>query len=214
MTVCAGLIALALLLGGEPPAQAPAAPPAPPADPNPAPDGPVIAIETSMGTIRVGLFKTKAPLSTENFLRYVREGFYDGTIFHRVIPTFMIQGGGFTPDMKEKTNTHPPIRNEARNLLRNSRGTLAMARTNDPNSATSQFFINLKSNHALDFGIMGAGYTVFGAVLEGMDVVDRISSVATGSRGEHENVPNTAVMIRAVRLEATAAPPPPPAAGN
>jgi cyclophilin family peptidyl-prolyl cis-trans isomerase len=203
MTLCAALFALVLL------GQKPAAPPAPPADQNPTPDGPVVALETSMGTIKIGLFKTKAPLSTDNFLRYVREGFYDGTIFHRVIPGFMIQGGGFTPDMKEKA-VHAPVKNEAKNMLRNSRGTVSLARTNDPNSASSQFFINLKSNHTLDFGIMGAGYTVFGAVLEGMDVVDGIAGVSTGARGPHENVPNTPVVIKKARLESAPAPVPPP----
>jgi cyclophilin family peptidyl-prolyl cis-trans isomerase len=212
MTVFPGLMTLALALGPAqaPPAQAPqGAPPAAPSEP--IPDGPMVALETSMGTIRIGLYKTKAPLSTENFLRYVREGFYDGTIFHRVMPSFMIQGGGFTPDMKEKATTHGPIRNEARNMLRNSRGTVAMARLNEPNSATSQFFINLKSNHPLDFGIMGAGWAVFAQVLEGMDVVDRIAAVRTGSRGEHENVPDTPVLIKQARIEAEPAPAPPPA---
>jgi len=202
MNVSAALLALALaVLQAAPPA-----PPAPPPDQNPTPDGPVVALDTTLGTIKIGLYKTKSPISSENFLRYVREGFYAGTIFHRVIPGFMIQGGGFTPDMKEK-EAHAPIRNEARNMLRNSRGTVAMARTNDPNSASSQFYINLKSNHSLDFGIMpGAGYAVFGVVFEGMDVVDRIANVATGVRGPHENVPNTPVLIRGTRIEAAPAP--------
>jgi cyclophilin family peptidyl-prolyl cis-trans isomerase len=213
MIALSGLIALVLAVGQ---AQAPPAPvpkeapkdtlPSPP--PEPVPDGPVVALETSMGTIRIRLYKTKAPISTENFLGYVREGFYDGTIFHRVMPTFMVQGGGFTPDMKEKP-ARPPIRNEARNMLRNARGTVAMARTNDANSATSQFFINLKSNHSLDFGIMGAGYAVFAQVLEGMDVVDRIAAVRTGSRGEHDNVPDTPVVLKQARIEAAPAPAPP-----
>jgi peptidyl-prolyl cis-trans isomerase A (cyclophilin A) len=164
-----------------------------------------------MGNIKIGLYKTKSPISTENFLRYVREGYFTGTIFHRVIPGFMVQGGGFTPDMKER-EPHPPIRNEARNLLRNLRGAVSLARTSDPNSGAAQFFINVKSNHALDFGIAGAGYAVFGAVLEGMDVVDRISNVSTGTRGPHENVPNTAILIKGVRVESAAAPPPPVAA--
>jgi peptidyl-prolyl cis-trans isomerase A (cyclophilin A) len=208
MNVCPGLIALALVVGqAKTPEQAP-----PPEIPTP--DGPVVALETSMGTIRIGLYKTKAPLSTENFLRYVNEGFYDGTIFHRVMPGFMVQGGGFTPDMKEKAIPHPPVRNEARNMIRNSRGTVALARTTDPNSATSQFFINLRSNHPLDFGIMGAGYAVFGQVLEGMDVVDHIAAVRTGSRGEHENVPDTPVLIKQARIEAAPAPAPPTGAGG
>lgn len=199
MNACPALLALALTATQ-------AAPPAPPPDQNPTPDGPVVALDTTLGMIKIGLYKAKSPISSENFLRYVREGFYAGTIFHRVIPGFMIQGGGFTPDMKEK-EAHAPIRNEARNMLRNSRGTVAMARTNEPNSASSQFYINLKSNHSLDFGIMpGAGYAVFGVVVEGMDVVDRISNVPTGQRGPHENVPNTAVLIRGTRIEAAPAP--------
>jgi cyclophilin family peptidyl-prolyl cis-trans isomerase len=204
MTRSVALVALALL-------QKPAEPPAPLVDQNPAPDGPVVAFETTMGTITIGLYRTKAPLSTENFLRYVREGFYDGTIFHRVIPGFMVQAGGFTPDMKEKAG-HAPIRNEARNLLRNSRGALAMARTGDANSATSQFYISVKNNHSLDFGIMGAGYAVFGLVLEGMDVVDKITAVSTGVRGQLEDVPNTPVLVKSARVVAAPAPPPPPGA--
>jgi cyclophilin family peptidyl-prolyl cis-trans isomerase len=175
---------------------------------NPAPEGPVVALITTMGTIKIGLYKEKAPISTENFLKYVKDGFYDGTIFHRVMPTFMAQGGGFTPDMKEKP-ARPPIRNEARNGLRNLRGTVSMARTNDPNSATSQFFINVKNNHSLDFGIMGAGYTVFGAVIEGMDVVEKIVAVPTGVRGPHEDVPNAPVIIKSAREEAPAPKPTP-----
>ena len=202
MNASVALIALALVA-------AQAAPPTPP--PDPTPDGPVVALETTMGIIKIGLFKTKSPISTENFLRYVREGFFTGTIFHRTIPGFMIQGGGFTPDMKEK-EAHAPIRNEARNMLRNSRGTVAMARTELANSATAQFYINVKPNHSLDFGINGAGYAVFGVVLEGMDVVDRISNVSTGTRGPHENVPNTAILIKGARIEAAPAPAPQPVA--
>jgi cyclophilin family peptidyl-prolyl cis-trans isomerase len=199
-----GTFLLAALLVDQP-----KAPPTPGPE-NPPPDGPVVALETTMGTIKIGLYKTKAPLSTANFLRYVQEGFYDGTIFHRVIPTFMVQGGGFTPDMKEKP-TGEMIRNEARNLLRNSRGAVTMARTENPNSATSQFFINLKSNHNLDFGIMGAGYAVFGQVIEGIEIVDKIAGVSTGSRGPHENVPHTPVVIKAARVIASPAPAAPPA---
>ena len=207
MNASAALLALALFAAQA----APPAPPAPPSDPNPTPDGPVVVLDTTLGMIKIGLFKTKAPISTENFLRYAREGFFAGTIFHRAIPGFMIQGGGFTPDMKEK-EVHAPIRNEARNLLRNSRGTVAMARTNDPNSATAQFYVNVKSNHSLDFGINGAGYAVFGVVLEGMDVVDRIANVSTGTRGPHENVPNTAVLIKGTRIESVPAATPLPVA--
>lgn len=202
MILSVTLVALALL-------QKPVEPPPPLVDPNPPPDGPVVALETTMGTIKIGLYRTKAPLSTENFLRYVNEGFYEGTIFHRVIPGFMVQAGGFTPDMKEKPG-RPPIRNEARNLLRNTRGAVAMARTGDPNSATSQFYISVKQNHSLDFGITGAGYAVFGMVLEGMDVVDRITAVSTGVRGQFEDVPNTPVMVKSARVVTAPAEPPPP----
>lgn len=169
-----------------------------PATPNPEPTGPVVEIQTSVGSIKVALEAEKAPVTVDNFLRYVRAGFYDGTVFHRVMPNFMIQGGGMTPDLKEKP-TRPAIRNEAKNGLRNSRGTVAMARLPDPNSATSQFFINVRDNHRLDFGIGGAGYAVFGTVVEGMDVVDRIAVTPTATRGVHENVPTTPVVIRAAR---------------
>jgi cyclophilin family peptidyl-prolyl cis-trans isomerase len=138
----------------------------------------------------------------------VRAGHYDGTVFHRVMGNFMIQGGGYTPELEEKP-TQAPIRNEARNGLRNSRGTVAMARTSDPNSATSQFFINLKANHMLDFGIGGAGYAVFGEVVEGMDVVERIATVPTTSRGQHQNVPMMAVVIKKARELETWTPPAP-----
>jgi peptidyl-prolyl cis-trans isomerase A (cyclophilin A) len=181
------------------------APPAPVAapTPEPPPDGPRVMLEvaqgrTALGTITIGLYAEKAPISVKNFLDYVRAGHYDGTVFHRVIPDFMIQGGGFTPDLQEKA-TQPPIRNEARNGLRNSRGTVAMARTNAADSATSQFFINLRDNHRLDFGIGGAGYAVFGRVIDGMDVVDRIAAVPTTSRGPHQDVPQVAVVITKAR---------------
>ena len=177
-----------------------AASPAAAPSPRPTPSGPVVVLETSLGRIRIGLYDDKSPISTENFLKYVRKGQYNGTLFHRVIPTFMIQGGGMTADMKEKP-TDPPIRNEARNGVRNSRGTLAMARTDDPNSATAQFFINLKDNASLDFGIRGAGYAVFGEVIEGMDVVDKIAAVPTTRRGQHDDVPVTPVLITSARVE-------------
>jgi peptidyl-prolyl cis-trans isomerase A (cyclophilin A) len=160
-----------------------------------APTGPVVALETSMGTIKIELEATKSPISTKNFLDYVKSGHYDGTIFHRVIPGFMIQGGGMTVGMTEKEGK-PPIRNEARNGLRNSRGTVAMARTNDPDSATAQFFINLKDNAMLDFGMAGAGYAVFGKVIDGMKVVDDIAMVPTGNRLPHQNVPRTPILIK------------------
>jgi cyclophilin family peptidyl-prolyl cis-trans isomerase len=165
----------------------------------------VVVLETSLGRIRIGLYDDKSPVTTENFLKYVRKGHFNGTLFHRVMPTFMIQGGGMTPDMNEKP-TDPPIRNEARNGLRNSRGTVAMARTNDPNSATAQFFINLKDNASLDFGIRGAGYAVFGEVLEGMDVVDKIAAVQTTRRGQHDDVPVTPVLITSAKVEGSARP--------
>src|SRR4051812_8524256 len=186
-------------------AQATASPSAPAPSPRPTPSGPVVVLETSLGRIRIGLYDDRSPISTENFLKYVRKGHYDGTVFHRVIPNFMIQGGGMTPDLKEKP-TDAPIRNEARNGIRNSRGTVAMARTNDPNSATSQFFINLRDNAFLDFGIRGAGYAVFGEVVEGMDVVDKIAAVATTSKGANENVPVSPVLITSARVEGGARP--------
>jgi peptidyl-prolyl cis-trans isomerase A (cyclophilin A) len=177
--------------------------PAPPA-PAPPPKGPFVTLEvtqnrTPLGTITVALDRDKAPVSVQNFLDYVTAGHYDGTVFHRVMPGFMIQGGGYTPEMEEKP-TRPAIVNEAKNGLRNSRGTLAMARLNDPNSATSQFFINLRDNHRLDFGIDGAGYAVFGQVVEGMDIVDRIAMVPRTSRGQHENVPEVPIIIRHAKL--------------
>ena len=179
---------------------APAGSPAATASPS-APAGPVVVIETSYGDIRVALNPAKAPLTVDNFLGYVKSGFYAGTVFHRVMPGFMIQGGGMDAKLVEKP-TRPPVKNEARNGLRNLRGTIAMARTSDPHSATSQFFINLKSNPALDFGVArdGWGYTVFGEVIEGMEVVDRIAAVPTTSRGVHDDVPRMDVTIKAVKL--------------
>ena len=198
MPILALALALALAQAAAgPPATAPAAPePAP----RPIPSGPVVALEvaqgrTALGTILIALNPEKAPISVKNFLEYVRSGHYDGTVFHRVIPGFMIQGGGFTPELEERP-TRGAIRNEARNGLRNSRATVAMARTDDPDSAASQFFINVRDNHRLDFGIGGAGYAVFGEVIEGMDVVDRIVAVPTTSRGQHQSVPQVAVVIR------------------
>ncbi len=167
-------------------------------EPAPAQENTMITIETSLGDLTVELFDAKAPVTVENFLAYVDAGFFDGTIFHRVIPRFMIQGGGFTADMAQK-RTRPPIRNEAANGLKNERGTLAMARTGEIHSATSQFFINLVDNAALDHGVRDYGYAVFGRVTEGMDVVDRIAAVPTGTRGGHRDVPVEPVVIRAVR---------------
>lgn len=203
-------VALVALTLQAPATQVPAAPQAaqiPAPEPVPTPDGPVIAIETTMGTIQVGLYATKAPLSTRNVMNYVKSGFYTGTIFHRVIPGFMIQGGGLDAKMVEKP-VGPPVRNEARNGLLNRRGSLSLARTSDPHSATAQFFISVKDNPALDFGISrdGWGYAVFGEVLSGMDVVDRIVSVATTSSGPHQNVPITPVTITKVRVVSEPAP--------
>lgn len=193
-------------------AAAPAASPAPAAAPAPvtAPARPVVVLETSSGRIRVALNKEKAPISVENFLKYVRAGHYDGTVFHRVIPNFMIQGGGFEPDMKEKATKFPAIKNEGKNGLRNRRGTIAMARLPEPHSATAQFFINVKDNAGLDFGVApdGWGYAVFGEVVEGMDVVDAIRKVPTGNRHPHQNVPVTPVVIKSARVEGDPAPKP------
>jgi cyclophilin family peptidyl-prolyl cis-trans isomerase len=175
------------------------------------PTGPAVALDIvqagkPLGTVTFVLRPDTAPLSVANFLEYLRSGHYDGTIFHRVLPDFMIQGGGFTPEMEEKP-TRPPIRNEARNRVRNSRGTVAMARTNAPNSATAQFFINVRDNHSLDFGIRGAGYAVFGRVIDGMDVVDRFKNTPTTRRGEHKQTPTRPVVIqRAYEVEAEESP--------
>jgi len=159
---------------------------------------PVVVMETSEGTIRIELNADKAPISVKNFLQYVDEKFYDGTIFHRVMGTFMIQGGGFTPDMRQKA-THAMIKNEAANGLANDRGTIAMARTNVVDSATAQFFINVADNRALNHNVQGYGYAVFGRVIDGLDVVDRIRTVRTGTVGGMENVPVSPVVIKTVR---------------
>lgn len=160
---------------------------------------PKVVIKTSMGEISIELDSEKAPISTENFLKYVNEKFYDGTIFHRVIPTFMIQGGGMTPDMKEK-EMHAPIKNEANNGLKNARGTVAMARTNIVDSATAQFFINTVDNSFLDYSSPEQyGYAVFGRVTKGMDVVDKIKNVETATKFPHENVPVKSVIIESIR---------------
>ena len=164
---------------------------------------PVVEIVTSMGTIEVRLDADRAPLSAANFLAYVKEGFYDGTIFHRVIDGFMVQGGGFTADMKQKKATHPAVVNEARGGLQNKRGTIAMARTSDPHSATCQWFINTVDNDFLDARNARDdwGYTVFGRVVRGMDVVDKISVVKTGSRRGMSDVPVQTITITSVRLK-------------
>lgn len=158
---------------------------------------PMVLIHTSHGDIKVELYPDKAPLTVANFLRYVDEGFYNGTLFHRIIPDFVIQGGGFTRDLRQKA-TREPIANEATNGLRNVAGTLAMARTPHVHSATSQFFINLRDNPFLDHTAptpQGYGYCVFGRVVEGMDIVDKISRMATTTRGAMQNVPVEPVEI-------------------
>jgi len=214
------LAALGLVLttgcgGGSPPppAEEPAEVPAPPAPAEeeepaaedvPAPTGanPMVEMRTSLGTMTIELYPDKAPKTVANFLQYVRDGFYDGTVFHRVISSFMIQGGGFTPDMAEKS-TRAPIENEAANGLKNVRGSIAMARTGDPHSASSQFFINTVDNPFLDFTgatVQGYGYAVFGQVVAGLETLDAIRKVSTASRGGHDDVPVSPVVIESVRV--------------
>jgi len=159
-----------------------------------------VKLQTSMGDIIIELNEEAAPVTVKNFLRYIEEGFYDGTIFHRVIPSFMVQGGGFTADMKQK-KPHEPIINEASNGLKNNKGTIAMARTNNPDSATSQFFINHKDNHFLNYVKGGnPGYTVFGKTIEGTDVVDAIAAVKTTRKGNYSDVPIEPVVINSAKL--------------
>ena len=163
---------------------------------------PVARFKTSLGDFSIEIFEDKSPLTAANFVQYIGSGFYDGTIFHRVIPGFMIQGGGMTPGMKEK-DTKAPVKNEADNGIINDRGTIAMARTSDPHSATCQFFINLVDNKGLNYrskDTSGWGYCAFGKVTEGMDVVDAIAKVATGNRLPHQNVPTEDVLIQSVSL--------------
>lgn len=209
------LASLAISLGAF--AQAPAAPPvaepakptaAPVATPAPAADETVfVLMKTSQGEIVLELNRTKAPLSVENFLKYANQGYYDGTVFHRVIQNFMIQGGGFDRNLVQK-ETDAPIKNEWKNGLKNRRGTIAMARTSVPDSATSQFYINVKDNDALDMPRGGAAYAVFGTVIAGMETVDRIKTVPTGTktattpqgRGEFSDVPIETVVIEKVTV--------------
>jgi cyclophilin family peptidyl-prolyl cis-trans isomerase len=167
------------------------------------PANPVVLMKTSLGLIRIELWPGKAPETVKNFLQYVDEGFYDGTIFHRVIGNFMIQGGGFTPDMNQKP-TKAPVKNEASADLKNDRGTIAMARTMVVDSATGQFFINVVDNASLDHrdnSPAGFGYAVFGKVIDGMDVVDEIKGVATSNSGPFQNVPVKPVVIESVKRE-------------
>jgi cyclophilin family peptidyl-prolyl cis-trans isomerase len=162
----------------------------------------IVELKTSEGKIQLELWADKAPVTVKNFLDYVEEGFYDGTIFHRVIDNFMIQGGGFTADMNQK-KPHAPIKNEASNGLKNDRGTIAMARTNVVDSATSQFFINVADNGPLnhrDASPQGFGYAVFGKVIQGMEVVDQIKKVPTKNLGGHQNVPVQPVVIESAKV--------------
>jgi peptidyl-prolyl cis-trans isomerase A (cyclophilin A) len=165
-------------------------------------DAPVVILTTSLGEIDIQLDPKSAPVSTANFLAYVNKKFYDGTIFHRIIPGFMVQGGGFNPDMTEKP-TDAPIKNEASNGLHNLRGTISMARTNDPNSATSQFFLNLVNNSSsLDAGgPSGDGYAVFGKITKGLDVIDKMATVETATVGGNENVPVKPVTLITARVQ-------------
>jgi peptidyl-prolyl cis-trans isomerase A (cyclophilin A) len=160
----------------------------------------VVLVKTSLGNIKIELMQRESPITVKNFLSYVEAGYYSGTILHRVIPGFMVQGGGFTSDMKVK-KTGQPIKNEASNGLKNDRGTIAMARTSAPDSATSQFFINLVNNDNLNRPMPdGHGYAVFGKVIEGMDVVDKIASVSTGVTMGFPNVPKTPVVIKSITV--------------
>lgn len=155
-----------------------------------------VVLTTSLGDITIEMFPDEAPITVKNFMQYVDDGFYEGTIFHRVIPKFVLQGGGFSAEMKQKT-TRAPIKNEADNDLQNTRGTLSMARTQDIHSATSQFFVNLVDNAFLDHGTRDFGYAVFAKVTTGMEVVDRIARVKTGAHGPHQDVPLEPVIIAA-----------------
>jgi cyclophilin family peptidyl-prolyl cis-trans isomerase len=158
----------------------------------------MIRFQTSLGDFTIEFFEKEAPLSVANFKSYIEDGYFDGTIFHRIVPGFVIQGGGFTEDMTQK-KTKAPVKNEADNGLKNTRGTLSMARTNDINSATSQFFVNLKDNDFLDHSRGNFGYAVFAKVTEGMDVIDKIAAVATGRKKGFDDVPVEAVTMTSVR---------------
>jgi peptidyl-prolyl cis-trans isomerase A (cyclophilin A) len=195
------LIAAALAAAAAAPAWAQTAAPT-----APAPAAPRVLLSTSEGDITLELDAMRAPRTVENFLAYVRAGHYEGTIFHRVIGNFMIQGGGFTADLKQKP-TRAPIPIESRNGLKNERGAIAMARTSDPNSATSQFFINVVDNARLDYpSFDGHGYTAFGKVVTGMDVVERIRDTPTKADGPHQNLPVQPIVIRKAQVLAVASP--------
>jgi peptidyl-prolyl cis-trans isomerase A (cyclophilin A) len=158
----------------------------------------MIRFETTLGDFTIEFYEKEAPESVANFMRYVEDAFFDGTIFHRIVPGFVIQGGGFTEDMSQK-RTKPPVKNEADNGLKNSRGTLSMARTNDINSATSQFFVNLKDNDFLDHSRGNFGYAVFARVTQGMEVIDKIAAVETGRKRGFDDVPVEPVIMKSVR---------------
>ncbi|EKF46511.1 MULTISPECIES: peptidylprolyl isomerase [Acinetobacter] len=162
----------------------------------------LVEMQTNLGNIEIELYDDKAPISVNNFKSYIKSGFYKETIFHRVIPGFMAQGGGMTANMQEKT-TRAPIKNEAGNGIANTRGTLAMARTSDPDSATSQFFINVADNKFLNRSPGNPGYAVFGKVVKGMDVVDRIVQVPTSNYGMHQNVPKQPIKIVDIKIKTT-----------
>jgi peptidyl-prolyl cis-trans isomerase A (cyclophilin A) len=187
-------LAYAQTEGGESEAKAPQPEAAKKVEKTEKESNPLVVFDTTKGKITIELYSDKAPVTVKNFLTYVNEGFYNGTVFHRVIPRFVVQGGGMTADMERKA-THAPIVNEADNGLKNLRGTLSMARTNDPNSATSQFFINLVDNAALDKSESSAGYAVFGKVIRGMDIVDRIAGVETTTKGQYRDVPAQPITI-------------------
>ena len=159
----------------------------------------MVLFSTNLGDIKIKMHTDSAPITVKNFLSYVNDGFYNGVIFHRVIPDFMIQTGGLTEDLKQKT-TKPPIKNEADNGLKNKRGTVAMARTSETDSATSQFFVNVKDNPFLDHGARDFGYAVFGEVVEGMEVVDKIAALDTGPSGIFRDVPKTPVTIKSASV--------------
>ncbi len=161
---------------------------------------PVVILQTTLGDISIELNPEKAPITVSNFLSYVDSGYYDGTVFHRVIPNFMVQGGGFDPQLQQKA-TAPPIVNEAKNRLHNERATIAMARTNNPDSATSQFFINLRMNSSLDWYERNPGYAVFGKVIAGMDTVDAMVLQPTGNVGMHQDVPLEPIVIEKAYLK-------------
>jgi peptidyl-prolyl cis-trans isomerase A (cyclophilin A) len=188
------MLSLLLVLALAAPSEATPAPTAAPTV-APAAKAPHVLFETSLGNIEIELDAAKAPVTVENFVGYVKSGQYDGLVFHRVIPGFMVQGGGFTPDMQQKA-TRAPIKNESNNGLANRRGTIAMARLADPDSASAQFFINVADNGSLDYPrASGSGYAVFGKVVSGMDVVDKIAAVRTTRRGPFSDVPMQAVVI-------------------